>query len=169
MATYTIDEIAITRTASNIDDADVFELQIKDGSSDDLKSAKIEFIELFNKITDYLLTTSGTSGVIITNSNFNISITPAGTSTLSELSTDNDGWQFKSNNGYHRIGRDTAGNSLIYVADASTGLSLSGIVAGTEQLILKSNGNINMQGLPTSSAGLVAGDLWNDSGSIKIV
>lgn len=46
MATYTIDEIAITRTASNIDDDDVFELQIKDGGSDDLKSAKITRSEL---------------------------------------------------------------------------------------------------------------------------
>lgn len=52
MATYTIDEIAITRTASNIDDNDVFELQIKDGSSDDLKSAKITKLELQKLMND---------------------------------------------------------------------------------------------------------------------
>lgn len=46
MATYTIDEIAITRTSSDIDDNDVFELQIKDGGSDNLKSAKITRTEL---------------------------------------------------------------------------------------------------------------------------
>jgi hypothetical protein len=46
MATFTIDQIAITRTSANIDDDDVFELQIKDGGVDDEKSAKITFEEL---------------------------------------------------------------------------------------------------------------------------
>lgn len=67
MATFTIDEIAITRTASNIDDDDVFELQIKDGGSDNLKSAKITKAELVKALNGEwliyraLLTQSGTS------------------------------------------------------------------------------------------------------------
>lgn len=36
-------------------------------------------------------------------------------------------------------------------------------------MLLKHNGTVNLPQLPTSSAGLVAGDLWNDAGSIKIV
>lgn len=32
-----------------------------------------------------------------------------------------------------------------------------------------SSGNVNFSGLPTSSAGLVSGDLWNDLGTLKIV
>ena len=39
----------------------------------------------------------------------------------------------------------------------------------TSQMIIKANGVINMPNLPTSSAGLVAGDLWNNSGVINIV
>lgn len=34
---------------------------------------------------------------------------------------------------------------------------------------VKANGTINMSSLPTSSTGLVAGDLWNDGGTVKIV
>lgn len=34
---------------------------------------------------------------------------------------------------------------------------------------VKANGTINMSSLPTSSTGLVAGDLWNDAGTVKIV
>jgi len=35
-------------------------------------------------------------------------------------------------------------------------------------LQLKDSGRVNMPSLPTSSVGLAAGDLWNDSGTIKI-
>jgi len=39
----------------------------------------------------------------------------------------------------------------------------------TANYAIKSNGNINMANLPTSSAGLSAGDLWNNAGVINIV
>jgi len=44
-----------------------------------------------------------------------------------------------------------------------------GIATGGVQRFLVSNSGINMSNLPTSSAGLSSGDLWNDSGTIKIV
>ncbi len=40
---------------------------------------------------------------------------------------------------------------------------------GVERVRIKSTGVINLPNLPTSSAGLSAGDIWNDSGTIKIV
>lgn len=39
----------------------------------------------------------------------------------------------------------------------------------TTRMTIKSDGKINMSSLPTSSTGLVAGDLWNDAGTVKIV
>ena len=42
-------------------------------------------------------------------------------------------------------------------------------IEGNDRMIIRENGEINMPALPTSSAGLVSGDLWNDSGTIKIV
>ena len=36
-------------------------------------------------------------------------------------------------------------------------------------MIIRDDGTINMPSLPTSSAGLSSGDLWNDSGTLKIV
>lgn len=39
----------------------------------------------------------------------------------------------------------------------------------TTALLIKSNGVINMPLVPTSSAGLVTGDIWNDGGTLKIV
>lgn len=34
---------------------------------------------------------------------------------------------------------------------------------------LQVSGNVNLQSLPTSATGLVSGDIWNDSGTLKIV
>jgi len=74
MATYTIDQIGITRTSANIDDNDVFELQIKDGGADDEKSAKITFEELRDAVNGgvtpliykALLTQTGTNAPVAT-------------------------------------------------------------------------------------------------------
>lgn len=40
---------------------------------------------------------------------------------------------------------------------------------GTQHVKVYGDGRINFSNLPTSSAGLVAGDLWNDAGTLKIV
>jgi hypothetical protein len=40
---------------------------------------------------------------------------------------------------------------------------------GVERVRIKSTGVINLPNLPTSSAGLVTGDIWNDGGTIKVV
>jgi hypothetical protein len=71
MATFTIDQIAITRTSANIDDDDVFELQIKDGGVDDEKSAKIKKSELAKALNggflifEAFLTQSSTNAPIL--------------------------------------------------------------------------------------------------------
>ena len=36
-------------------------------------------------------------------------------------------------------------------------------------LVLKNNGTLNAPRLPTSSAGLLSGDIWNDAGTLKII
>ena len=36
-------------------------------------------------------------------------------------------------------------------------------------LLLKHNGVLNAPQMPTSSAGLVKGDIWNDAGTLKII
>ena len=41
--------------------------------------------------------------------------------------------------------------------------------SSTAHMTIKSNGRINMSALPTSSAGLASGDIWNDAGTLKIV
>lgn len=38
-----------------------------------------------------------------------------------------------------------------------------------EVMRIRSNGVVNMSAMPTSASGLSAGDLWNDSGTVKIV
>lgn len=59
-------------------------------------------------------------------------------------------------------------NIRALAATGSTGINL---IAGASLngIKISANGNINFQGLPTSSAGLSSGDLWNDSGTLKIV
>jgi hypothetical protein len=43
------------------------------------------------------------------------------------------------------------------------------VIAASGQTALKTVGKVNFNTLPTSSVGLASGDLWNDSGTIKIV
>jgi hypothetical protein len=72
-----------------------------------------------------------------------------------------------------------SGVSLGYIgkANSTTDLyymnsSAANLIFGTnniERMRIKSNGVINMSAIPTSSAGLSAGDLWNDGGTLKIV
>lgn len=61
------------------------------------------------------------------------------------------------------------------ITDAGTLVITGSPVAGTNATITNSyalwtqSGKVRMQGLPTSSAGLQAGDLWNNSGVLNIV
>jgi hypothetical protein len=49
------------------------------------------------------------------------------------------------------------------------GLYVNPITAGgTNYAIYTGGGRINFQSLPTSSAGLAAGTIWNDSGTLKV-
>ena len=58
-----------------------------------------------------------------------------------------------------------------YIGQSTTryGLNVQPANTGITAMTIKSNGRINMSSLPTSSAGLSAGDLWNNLGIINIV
>lgn len=69
-----------------------------------------------------------------------------------------------------------AGVSAAIEAHAENSVGGTGLVFRTgtgsninEHMRIRRNGQINMKSLPTSSAGLLAGDLWNDGGTLKIV
>lgn len=70
--------------------------------------------------------------------------------------------------GVHAFIQAQAASTAGDATDLSFGVTNSG-GAATEGLRLKSNGVLNYANAPTSSAGLVAGDIWNDSGTLKIV
>jgi hypothetical protein len=63
--------------------------------------------------------------------------------------------------------KNTSDKCLIDYVGGSGGVEIA--VEGTTQFKVAENGEISMPNLPTSSAGLSAGDLWSDSGTIKIV
>jgi len=70
-------------------------------------------------------------------------------------------------NGSQGTGTGVGSDHVWKVAPAgSTGTTRNSLV---EVLRLKGDGNINMSNVPTSSVGLSAGDLWNDSGVLSIV
>jgi hypothetical protein len=60
---------------------------------------------------------------------------------------------------------DDLSGLLMYVADISGDRILE--VYDTGQVVIF--GRLKITSLPTSSAGLVAGDIWNDGGTLKIV
>jgi len=54
-------------------------------------------------------------------------------------------------------------------AGGTVTISTSDTTTPAVRMTVKASGVINMSGMPTSSAGLSSGDLWNDSGTVKIV
>ena len=68
------------------------------------------------------------------------------------------------------IGLNCKGNVLGgFFAPSSAGGTGLQAIQDVGDYALKTTGNINCISLPTSAVGLNAGDLWNDSGTIKIV
>jgi len=68
------------------------------------------------------------------------------------------------------IYNSTTGGDIAILNDFATGqIKFAAGGSSTSHMTIKSNGRINMSALPTSSAGLSAGDLWNDGGTLKIV
>lgn len=65
----------------------------------------------------------------------------------------------------------TPGSQGIYNIEAANGnfQIVEAGTAGQEHLTIKPGGTINMKNLPTSSSGLVSGDVWNNSGVLNIV
>jgi hypothetical protein len=91
---------------------------------------------------------------------FNITNISAG---QTDTASDYD-WEF---NGSRGTGTGLGGDIYFQTAPAgTTGTAQNALV---EALRIKQSGVINMGNLPTSSAGLVAGDLWNNAGVINIV
>lgn len=54
-------------------------------------------------------------------------------------------------------------------AGGAVTISTSATTTPATRMTIKASGVINMAGMPTSDAGLSTGDLWNDSGTVKIV
>jgi hypothetical protein len=65
----------------------------------------------------------------------------------------------------------TPGSQGIYNIEAANGnfQIVEAGTAGQEHFTIKPGGTINMKNLPTSSSGLVSGDVWNNSGVLNIV
>jgi hypothetical protein len=55
----------------------------------------------------------------------------------------------------------SAGGAVIIRTSATT--------TPAARMTIKASGVINVSGIPTSSAGLVTGDLWSDGGTIKVI
>jgi hypothetical protein len=81
------------------------------------------------------------------------------TTTAYKFINANDTFLFNSlNNGDIAILNDNASGNIKFAAGGSS----------TAHMTIKSNGRINMSSLPTSSAGLSSGDLWNNLGILSI-
>jgi hypothetical protein len=68
------------------------------------------------------------------------------------------------------IYNSSTGGDISILNDFATGqIKFAAGGSSTAHMTIKSNGRINMSALPTSSAGLSTGDIWNDAGTLKIV
>ena len=73
---------------------------------------------------------------------------------------------FTGGDGFY-VGHDNAVNGAILYLKENQPIIFS--TNDTEQMRLKGSGVLNYKNCPTSSAGLSAGDIWSDSGTLKIV
>lgn len=70
------------------------------------------------------------------------------------------------------VGTAPDASTMLYVKGTATSTDFAAVFqnsAGTNLVRFFNNGKVNMSSLPTSSAGLSAGDIWNDAGTLKIV
>lgn len=63
----------------------------------------------------------------------------------------------------------TAATNLSIAAETGNAISFFTNGSATVRMVIKSSGVVNIANMPTSSAGLSAGDLWNNSGVVNIV
>lgn len=75
-------------------------------------------------------------------------------------------WKYKTTNGAAYI--FVSSDEGVKLRTAESG-SANNNLTWTDVLHAKTDGNLNLPNLPTSSAGLSAGDIWNDGGTLKIV
>lgn len=65
-----------------------------------------------------------------------------------------------------QVGAHESNMGIAFMLQSATSTTIDTL---NEQMIIKNTGVLNLPRLPTSSTGLVAGDLWSDAGVIKIV
>ena len=105
--------------------------------------------------------------------------TQAAAGIFMENSTSN-GYLFKAGTGYttyktiaaNDLGfyNNNIGGNISILNDYTSGnINLAAGGSSTAHLTIKASGVINVSGIPTSSAGLVTGDLWSDGGTIKVI
>jgi len=76
------------------------------------------------------------------------------------------GWKYKHSKGAAYIFTGSTGGIKLRTAPSGT---TNASLTWVDVLHAKTNGNLNLPNLPTSSSGLASGDLWNNSGVINIV
>jgi hypothetical protein len=106
--------------------------------------------------------TSGTDAVAVlniagANGNFQL-VKRSPTTNAYKIFGASDAGIYNDANGDIAILNDNASGTIKFAAGGSS----------TAHMTIKSNGRINMSSLPTSSAGLSSGDLWNNLGILSI-
>jgi len=92
-----------------------------------------------------------------------------GSGFVAKFSASTTPYKFISGNDFYMTNGGTSGDLAILNDNATGVIKLGAGGSSTAHMTIKANGRINMSSLPTSPAGLSAGDIWNDGGTLKIV
>ena len=112
--------------------------------------------------------TFSSSVTSISNTNGQIAISPASNISAAAFTASNAGGScyFGKNNSTGGAFTGTAYATVVY---SGGDVPMAFYTNDTERMRIKSSGVINIASIPTSSAGLSAGDIWSDGGTLKIV
>lgn len=175
MTTTTIDYTNIDATDDGADMVAAIKLEFQHAQADMVLKPNVAGAETISGAWTFSALATFSTKVEISAGSANVplkvTLDSGGTADILQVYDDTDKIVYVDNTGNflvrnRKIDVDVVDNVALLVSNDGTAILTVGATAGATMLI---DGRIKLTNLPTGTGGLATGELWNDSGTIKIV